>query len=73
MSAPLELPLPPNLELDESFQIRVTALDATTGNVVAGVNVGSVTLIVDNIVGGDLTSGTFNVLNPVMLRTSASA
>lgn len=70
MSAPLELPLPPNLELDESFQIRVTALDATTGSVVAGVNVGSVTLIVDNIGGGDLTSGTFG---PFMLVPGPSA
>ena len=73
MAAPLELPFTPDLDLDESFQIRVTALDATTGNVVAGVKVGTVTLIVDNIAGGDLTSGTFNVLNPVMLRTSVSA
>ena len=73
MAKPLELPLTPDLELDDAFQIRVTALDATTGNVVAGVKVGAVTLIVDNLAGGDLTSGTFNVLNPVMLRTSASA
>ena len=70
MSAPLELPLPPNLELDDTFQIRVTALDATTGNVVAGVNVGTVSLLVDNIAGGDLTSGTFG---PFMLVPGPSA
>ena len=64
MSAPLELPLPANLELDDTYQIRVTAIDAATGTVVAGVKVGTVTLIVDNIAGGDLTSGTFG---PFML------
>ena len=64
MARPQELPLPPNLDLDDTFQIRVTALDPATGNTVAGVNVGTVTLIVDNIGGGDLASGTFG---PFML------
>lgn len=70
MAAPLELPFTPDLELDDTYQIRVTALDATTGNVVAGVKVGSVTLIVDNLAGGDLTSGTFG---PFMLVPGPSA
>lgn len=70
MSAPLELPLTPDLVLDNTFQIRVTALDAATGAVVAGVKVGTVTLIVDNIAGGDLTSATFG---PFMLVPGPSA
>lgn len=64
MSAPLELPMPQNFDLDDTYQIRVTALDATTGAVVAGVNVGEVTFMVDNLSGGDLASGTFG---PFML------
>ena len=64
MAAPLELPMPANLDLDDTYQIRVTAIDATTGAVVAGVKVGTVTLIVDNLSGGDLASGTFG---PFML------
>jgi hypothetical protein len=59
MAQPLELPLPADLDLDDTFQIRVTAIDATTGAVVSGVKVGAVTLIVDNLTGGDLTSGSF--------------
>jgi hypothetical protein len=59
MAEPFELPLPPDFDLDDNFQIRVTALDPATGNVVAGVNVGTVTLMVDNLLGGDLTSGSF--------------
>jgi hypothetical protein len=64
MSAPLELPMPPDYDLDDTYQIRVTAIDAATGAVVAGVNVGNVTLMVDNLSGGDLASGTFG---PFML------
>ena len=64
MSAPLELPLPKDLDLDDTYQIRVTAISATTGAVVAGVKVSTVTLIVDNLAGGALASGTFG---PFML------
>ena len=70
MSQPIELPLPPDLDLDDTYQIRVTALNATTGQVVSGVNVGTVTLIVTNVSGGDLTSGTFG---PFLLVPGASA
>ena len=59
MSEPLTVALPPGLDLNDAYQIRVTALDPTTGATVSGVDVGVVTLIVDNVSGGDLTSGTF--------------
>ena len=59
MPEPLTVALPPGFDLDETYQIRVTALDPTTGATVAGVNVGDVTLMVDNIVGGDLSFGPF--------------
>ena len=64
MSKPFIIPLPPEFDLDDTYQISVTALDPTTGNTVAGVNVATVTLIVDNATGGSLASGTFG---PFML------
>lgn len=59
MAQPLTIALPEDFDLDDTYQIRVTALNPNTGAVVAGVNVGSVTLMVDNLVGGDLASGSF--------------
>lgn len=70
MAAPLQIALPPQHDLDDTYQIRVTAISATTGAVVAGVNVGTVTLIVDNLSGGDLASGTFG---PFMLVPGPAA
>ena len=70
MAQSLELPLPPNLDLDDTYQIRVTAIDPTTGAVVSGVNVGAVTLMVDNLSGGSLASGTFG---PFMLVPGPAA
>lgn len=64
MAEPLIVALPAGLDLDDTYQIRVAALDPATGNTVAGVNVADVTLIVDNVGGGDLASGTFG---PFML------
>ena len=64
MAQPLELPMFENFDLDERYVVRVTALDPTTGAVVSGVNVGAVTLMVDNLSGGSLASGTFG---PFML------
>ena len=70
MAQPLEIPLPPNFDLDDTYQIRVTAIDPTTGAVVSGVNVGAVTLMVDNLSGGSLASGTFG---PFMLVPGPAA
>lgn len=64
MAQPLELPMFENFDLDERYVVRVTALDPTSGAVVTGVNVGAVTLMVDNLSGGGLASGTFG---PFML------
>lgn len=64
MAQPLELPMFENFDLDDTYQLRVTALDPATGAVVAGVNVGAVTFMVDNLSGGSLASGSFG---PFML------
>jgi hypothetical protein len=59
MAQPLIVPLPPGLDLGGGTEIRVTALDPTTGNTVAGVNVSNVTLEVDEIGGASLEYGPF--------------
>lgn len=61
MPQPLTVALPPNLELWGACVVRVTALDATTGDSVAGVTVSDVTLQVDQTAGddSDLSFGPF--------------
>jgi hypothetical protein len=56
---PLIVALPPNLDLWGGCVVRVAALDPSTGNVVPGVTVSTVTLEVDNLAGTDLESGPF--------------
>jgi hypothetical protein len=40
VAAPVLAPMPDGLDLASGYTLRVTALDPTTGNLVAGVNVG---------------------------------
>lgn len=47
MTAPSDASLPPFFELSDGMQVRVTAVDATTGATVAGVIVSGVSLSVD--------------------------
>jgi len=56
MAAPLSAGMPDAQQLQAGYTLRVTALDAGTGNLVANVNVGKVVLDADIIVdaGGDL-------------------
>ena len=58
MPQPLILPLPPNIDLWDGCKIRVTAINATTGAVVSGVNVTEVNLEVVKIK-GSLESGPY--------------
>lgn len=59
MSAPSDASMPQNLDLGQGYSLRVTALDATTGNLVAGVKVGQVVITATNVQGGDIQSGPF--------------
>lgn len=72
MSQPLELPLPANFDLDDTYQVRVTAISATTGSVVAGVNVGEVTLVVDNLAGTPESELTFGSFSPILIRRTVT-
>lgn len=57
MAKPLNGGIPPGLDLDANYTLRFTALDPSSGAVVAGVDVSDASLLVDNLGGGDLTSG----------------
>lgn len=46
--------VPPHLHLDGNYIIRFTAVSATTGAVVAGVNVSQASLLVQNLGSVDL-------------------
>lgn len=62
MAQPLTVALPPNIVLWDGCQIRVTAIDPTTGATVSGVTVSAVSLEVEQLAGGDLvdaSSGPF--------------
>lgn len=54
----------PDLDMADGFILQFTALDASTGAVVAGVNVSQATITVENVGGGDL--GDLLVLPPVL-------
>jgi hypothetical protein len=62
MAAAYDAPLPPDLDLEGSYTIRVTAIDPTTGALVTGVTVADLVMMV-NTVGstqpGDLAVGPF--------------
>ena len=64
MAKPLIVPLPSGLQLWGDCEIRVTALDPTTGAEVTGVKVSNVTLEVDQTAGGpdDLAFGPFKLV-----------
>lgn len=47
MPAPQNAPLPPFLTLSKDYTVRVTALDPTSGALVAGVVTSNVSLAVD--------------------------
>jgi len=49
MAAPMNVRLPPFFTLSDGMQLRVTAIDATTGATVAGVVISDIQLSVDPV------------------------
>ena len=49
MSEPLDIGMPPSLDIQEGYTLRVTALDPTTGALVSGVTVTTVVLTADRV------------------------
>lgn len=62
MSKPLDVSMPPDLDLDQGYSLRVTALDPNTGSLVTGVKVGQVVLTVVNVQAGPIEAGSFRLL-----------
>lgn len=57
MSQPLTVGLPVDLEIGPDYILQVTAVDATTGNLVAGANVGIVVITATVLEGGVSAGG----------------
>jgi hypothetical protein len=55
----LKASMPDNVDIGAKFTLRVAALDAATGNTVAGVNISNMSLEVDSLAGGSLDFGPF--------------
>lgn len=65
MAAPLNAPLPPNLDLGAGYTLRVTALAVSDGSVVPGVKVSNFSVIVGDA-GGSVNVGNLEI-GPYML------
>jgi hypothetical protein len=70
VAAPVLAPMPDGLNLGSGYTLRVTALDPTTGNLVAGVNVG---LEVITGTSSDATGGGAFTTGPYMLVPGPNA
>jgi hypothetical protein len=70
MAAPVLAPMPDGLVLGSGYTLRVTALDPTTGNLVAGVNVG---LEVITGTSSDFPGGPNFTVGPFMLVPGPNA
>lgn len=65
MAEPFDAALPPAIALTGSYTIRLTALDPTSGDKVAGVTVSNLAMYIDNIGEGgvsDLGVGPYMVV-----------
>jgi hypothetical protein len=61
--------LPPDLDLDDNYIIRVDAIDPTTGATVAGVNVTYLSIFAVNL-GGTPVPDTIPLLTPLLAELS---
>ena len=68
MAAPKNIWMPDGLDVGDGYTLRVTALDPTTGNVVAGAKV--TTVVIEGSGTGNLNSGDFVVGNPLLIGVS---
>ncbi len=60
MAAPMKAGIAPGLDLTDDYVIQFTALDPSTGALNAAVTVSNVSLLVDNLGGGDLSTDVFS-------------
>lgn len=50
MAAPLVVPMTPGITVSGDYIIRITALDATTGNLVTGVKISAGAILASNVI-----------------------
>lgn len=65
MAAPINIGMPFSLDVGPTYTLRVTAIDPTTGNVTANVNVGAVVIEAEgtgNLSTGDWVAGVSQLL-----------
>lgn len=67
MAQKLTAAMPPDLELTANWQVVFRAVDPTTGADVAGVNVSSAALAVENLAGTPSSELAFPELDPLWL------
>ncbi len=67
MAQPLTVAFPPNLILTDGWLVTITAVDAVTGALVTGVTISEALIQVEVIEGGNLSSGAFKMISPVLL------
>ena len=68
MSQPLVVSMAPNIIVSGGYTLRVTAVNAATGAVVAGVNISDVSFEVEDLRG----SGESGLYPVILLRSGAS-
>ena len=54
MAQKLTASLPEGMDLDQDYQIQFTAIDASTGDVIAGVNVSNASILAASLTGANV-------------------
>jgi hypothetical protein len=68
MAAPQVAPLPQDFVLESGMQVVITAIDSSTGNLVANVTVANVSLSVDTSLSPD--ENTVGVAAPILVPSA---
>jgi len=69
MPRPVKVGMPQEVTIGATYTLQVAALDQSTGSDVAGVNISNMTIEVENLSGGDLSTGLFTtILIPVRTK-----
>lgn len=67
MAALQKEPMPPDNTLENGCIVEFAALSPTTGAAITGVKVSNATIRVNSSTPGQLASGSFELLNPVLI------
>ena len=59
MAKAIAVAMPQDVDVGEGYTLRIAAIDSASGSAVSGVKISNMTIEVENMTGGDLTSGVF--------------